>query len=104
MERVKKKKLSKICIGVLVRPVAISIPYLLLLLYLPFVPVASSKTMRRHCGVYFIMALVLCSLILLLHLAFQIALATLVPDFFERCSFLEKLFRHVGLIKLNRLS
>lgn len=88
---------------VLFRPVALSVPYLLLLLYMPWVPIASAKTIKRHTGCYFSIAIALCTIIVLLQIAFQILLATMGPTFLEQCAFLEILFRHIGMIKLNQM-
>uniref|UniRef100_A0A336MKE4 CSON001936 protein n=1 Tax=Culicoides sonorensis TaxID=179676 RepID=A0A336MKE4_CULSO len=108
--------------GLLFRPVLLSLPYLLFLLYLPFVPVATIKTMRGmeilffsqefkvkvkinaisgHTG-YFLASFIGVSLLLvLLQIAFQIVLAVIGSDFLVHCEFLEKLFRHLGFIKLS---
>lgn len=90
--------------GILCRPVALAIPYLILLFYTPFVPVATSKTIRGHAGYFFKVAIAISTIIVLLQIAFQIVLLSMGPDFLEACEFLEILFRHIGMIKLNNLT
>lgn len=89
--------------GVLIRPVALALPYLLLLLLIPFVPVATIKTIKRQTGYYFSAAIALTVLILLLQIAFQVVLVALGEEFLQQCEFLETLFRHIGMIKFNRM-
>lgn len=89
--------------GVLIRPVALSLPYLLLLLLIPFIPIATAKTIKRQTGYYFSASIALTVLILLLQIAFQIVLIALGEEFLQKCEFLEILFRHIGMIKFNRM-
>uniref|UniRef100_A0A336KKQ0 CSON012824 protein n=1 Tax=Culicoides sonorensis TaxID=179676 RepID=A0A336KKQ0_CULSO len=57
--------------------------------------------MRGHTG-YFLASFIGVSLLLvLLQIAFQIVLAVIGSDFLAHCEFLEKLFRHLGFIKLS---
>lgn len=87
--------------GILVRPVALSIPYLILLFYTPFVPVATTKTIRGHTGYFFKAAIALSTITVLLQIAFQIFLLSEEQNLLESCEFLEILFRHIGMIRLN---
>lgn len=87
--------------GILCRPVALSIPYLILLFYLPFVPVATSKTIRGHTGYFFKLSIAISTIIVLLQVAFQIVLVSEGKEFLQACEFLEILFRHIGMIRLN---
>lgn len=79
----------------------LSLPYLLFLLYLPFVPVATIKTMRGHTGYYLGSFIGISLLLVLLQIAFQIVVGVIGSDFLQHCEFLEKLFRHLGFIKLR---
>lgn len=83
------------------RPVALSIPYLILLFYTPFVPVATTKTIRGHAGYFFKAAIAVNTIIVLLQIAFQIVLVSENQDFLQSCEFLEILFRHIGMIRFN---
>lgn len=87
--------------GILYRPVALSIPYLILLFYTPCVPVATTKTIRGHTGYFFKVAIAISTIIVLLQVAFQIFLVTKGYDLLQPCEFLEILFRHIGMIRLN---
>ncbi|XP_037048036.1 piezo-type mechanosensitive ion channel component isoform X2 [Bradysia coprophila] len=86
---------------ILYHPVGLKFPYLLLLLYLPFVPVATAKTIRGHTGYYFQISIAVTVLIFLVQIAFQIVLATLGEGIISQCNFLEILLRHIGLTKFN---
>lgn len=90
-------------IGILVRPVALSIPYLILLFYSPFVPVATTKTIRSHTGYFFKGAIALSTITVSLQIAFQIVLASKVLSL-EKCEFFEILFRHIGMISLQNVT
>lgn len=79
----------------------LTLPYLLLLLYLPFVPVATAKTIRGHTGFYFQLSITITVLIFLAQIAFQIVLATLGEQIIASCNFLEIVLRHIGFIKFN---
>lgn len=88
--------------GILCRPVALSIPYLILLFYSPFVPVATSRTIRGHTGYFLKAVIAITSLIILSQIAFQIFLVSIEgTEYFKSCEFLEILFRHIGFIKLS---
>lgn len=87
--------------GILCRPVALSIPYLILLFYIPFVPVATSKTIRGHTGYFFKIAIAISTIIVSLQIAFQIVLVTKGAEFLQACEFLQILFRHIGMIQLS---
>lgn len=90
--------------GILYRPVGLTLPYLLLLLYLPFVPVATEKTIRGHPGYYFQISIALTVVIFLVQIAFQIVLATLGEQIVSSCNFLEIVLRHIGMIKFNGMA
>lgn len=87
--------------GILCRPVALSIPYLILLFYIPCVPVATSKTIRGHTGYFFKLSIAITTIIVLLQVAFQIVLVSEGREFLQACEFLEILFRHIGMIQFN---
>lgn len=91
-------------IGIVCRPVALSIPYLIFLFYTPFVPLATSKTIRAHTGYYFKLVIAITSIVVLLQIAFQLVLVFEGSDFLKSCEFLEILFRHIGMIKLNNIT
>lgn len=90
--------------GILIRPVALSIPYLILLFYTPFVPVATTKTIRGHTGYFFKAAIALSTITVLLQIAFQIYLISDGNNLLKPCEFLEILFRHIGMIRLNEVT
>lgn len=100
------KSLNKFFIisGILCRPVALSIPYLIFLFYTPFVPVATARTIRGHTGYFYKLAIAITSIIILLQIAFQIVLLAEGSQFLKSCEFLELLFRHIGMIKLNDIT
>jgi hypothetical protein len=85
------------------RPVGISIPYFLLFLYLPLVPVATTKSMKGRTGVFLKVLIGSTILISLCQIAFQIVIVSLGSDFLPECGFLEIILRHVGLVKLTGL-
>lgn len=87
--------------GILCRPVALSVPYLILLFYTPCVPVATTKTIRGHTGYFFKAAIAISTIVVILQVAFQIVLASEGQGFLPSCEFLEILFRHIGMIRLN---
>lgn len=49
------------------------------------------------------MAIAISTIIVLLQVAFQIVLASEGKGFLQACEFLEILFRHIGMIRLNNL-
>lgn len=87
--------------GILARPVALAIPYVVLLLWLPFVPVATAASMRKHTKGYFIVAIALSAAICVAQIAFQIVVFT--TPALPRCDQLEYLLRHIGMILLYNL-
>lgn len=87
--------------GILCRPVGLSIPYLIFLFYTPFVPVATARTLRGHTAYFYKTAIAITSIILVSQIAFQIVLLAEGSQFLKSCEFLELLFRHIGMIKLN---
>ncbi|CAO1375472.1 unnamed protein product [Diamesa hyperborea] len=87
----------------LLRPVGLSLPYLLFLFYLPFVPVASNRSFKGHTGYYLKILLFFSVILCLVQVAFQILLVVLGNDLVQKCEFLELLLRHVGLVRLDNL-
>lgn len=87
-----------VTLGILYRPLGLTLPYLLLLLYLPFVPVATVKTIRGHTGYYFQFSIAIIVLIFLVQVSFQIVLLSLGQQIVSSCNFLEI---HLGIIKFN---
>ncbi|CAO1304226.1 unnamed protein product [Diamesa serratosioi] len=87
----------------LLRPVGLSLPYLLFLFYLPFVPVASLRSFKGHTGYYLKILLFFSVILCLVQISFQILLAVLGNDLVQKCEFLELLLRHVGLVRLDNL-
>jgi len=79
------------------------LPYLLFLFYLPFVPVASYRSVKGHTGYYLKLLIFVSVLLVLAQIAFQILLTVLGNDFIAKCEFLEILLRHVGLVRLDEL-
>lgn len=91
-------------VGIICRPVALSIAYLLFLFYIPFVPLATTKTIRGHAGYYFKLVIAITSIIVLLQIAFQVVLLAEDSEFLKSCEFREMLFRHIGMIKVSKLA
>ncbi|CAH1708045.1 unnamed protein product [Chironomus riparius] len=87
----------------LLRPVAISLPYLLLLFYLPFIPVANYRSIKGHTGIYLALLISVSVLLCLAQIGFQIFLAIVGNDIIAKCEFLEILLRHVGFVRLDDL-
>ncbi|XP_046586932.1 piezo-type mechanosensitive ion channel component isoform X2 [Neodiprion lecontei] len=85
------------------RPTGLSVIYLALMLYLPMVPIPSSKTMNGHTGRYLIIAMGLCFLTAVIQITFQFVLLALQPygHFLKDCEFLETILRHFGLVRLD---
>lgn len=110
-------------LGCLLRPVGLSLPYLLFLFYLPFVPVASLRSFKGnwacmiivlyfnllilsfigHTGYFLKIQLFFSVILCLVQVAFQILLAVLGNNLIQKCEFLELLLRHVGLVRLDNL-
>ncbi|XP_046824974.1 piezo-type mechanosensitive ion channel component isoform X4 [Vespa crabro] len=85
------------------RPVGLSLVYLGLGLYSPIVPTPTSKTMSGHTGLYLKASICLSFLVAITQLTFHIVLLAMPPYgyFLQDCQFMEKLFRHIGLVKLD---
>ncbi|XP_065226860.1 piezo-type mechanosensitive ion channel component isoform X3 [Planococcus citri] len=80
--------------------------FLLLLLYVPFVPLPTPQTMSGHTAVFLKLSFILSALMLLLQVTFQIVLISLKnygQIIQQSCGELEKLFRHIGFIRYNSL-
>lgn len=88
----------------LMRPVGLSLPYLLFLFGLPFVPVATPRSIKGSAGLYFKLFISLSILLLVGQIAFQIVLIALGDQLIESCQFLEILLRHIGLVKFQDLN
>lgn len=113
--------------GCFLRPVGLSLPYLIFLLYLPFVPVASQRSIRGkvktdnlrlfkifydnryrvhttgHTGYYLKLLIFVSFCLSAVQIAFQVLLAVLGNDLITKCEFLEILLRHVGVVRLDSL-
>ncbi|XP_048509324.1 piezo-type mechanosensitive ion channel component isoform X2 [Athalia rosae] len=94
---------SNSLVGAVCRPVGLSAVYLALMLYLPMVPIPSSRTMNGPTGRFLISAMGLCFLTVVVQITFQFVLLALPPygHFLENCKFVETLLRHVGLVRLD---
>ncbi|XP_025986648.2 piezo-type mechanosensitive ion channel component isoform X3 [Solenopsis invicta] len=88
------------------RPTGLSIIYLGLMLYSPMVPIPTNKTMMGHTGIYLKTCICLAFLVVIAQITFHIVLLSLPPYgyFLENCVFLEKLFRHIGFVRLDSAS
>ncbi|XP_058821886.1 piezo-type mechanosensitive ion channel component-like isoform X2 [Topomyia yanbarensis] len=87
----------------LMRPVGLSLPYLLFLLCLPFVPVAMPRSIKGSTGVFFKIYITISILLLLGQIAFQIVFVALGYQLVDSCQFWEILLRHIGLVKFDEL-
>ncbi|XP_055550145.1 piezo-type mechanosensitive ion channel component isoform X2 [Wyeomyia smithii] len=87
----------------LMRPVGLSLPYLFFLLFLPFVPVATPRSIKGSTGIYFKIYIALSILLLVGQITFQIVFIVLGYELIESCQFLEMLLRHIGLVKFGDL-
>ncbi|CAG7819154.1 unnamed protein product [Allacma fusca] len=89
------------------RPCGLSLLYLLLILYLPLVPIPKSRTFTGgHTGRYLKVALFISFLTVAAQFIFQVVLLSLPPSygsFLTDCQITEKVLRHLGLVKLNDL-
>ncbi|KAK2582220.1 hypothetical protein KPH14_004571 [Odynerus spinipes] len=85
------------------RPVGLSLVYLGLMLYSPMVPTPTKKTMSGHTGLYLKACICLCFLVAITQLTFHIVLLAMPPYgyFLQNCQFMEELFRHIGLVRLD---
>nr|XP_045617167.1 piezo-type mechanosensitive ion channel component-like isoform X3 [Procambarus clarkii] len=83
-----------------------SLVYLLLLMAVPLLPPPTIHTMRGHTGRYLKAVVGLSVVNFLLQFIFQIVLLSLPPYayFLRECEFLEKLLRHLGLVRLDGIS
>ncbi|KAM0736630.1 Piezo-type mechanosensitive ion channel component 1 [Formica fusca] len=88
------------------RPVGLSIIYLGLMLYSPMVPIPTHRTMAGHTGIYLKTCICLAFIIAIAQITFHIVLLSLPPYgyFLQNCEFLEKLFRHIGFVRLDSAS
>ncbi|XP_018306927.1 piezo-type mechanosensitive ion channel component isoform X3 [Mycetomoellerius zeteki] len=88
------------------RPTGLSIVYLVLMLYSPMVPIPTHKTMTGHTGIYLKTCICLAFLVVIAQITFHIVLLSLPPygSFLRNCEFLEKLFRHIGFVRLDSAS
>ncbi|XP_018407088.1 PREDICTED: piezo-type mechanosensitive ion channel component [Cyphomyrmex costatus] len=88
------------------RPTGLSIVYLGLMLYSPMVPIPTHKTMIGHTGIYLKICICLAFLVVISQITFHIVLLSLPPygHFLKNCEFMEKLFRHIGFVRLNSAS
>ncbi|KYM80686.1 Protein PIEZO1 [Atta colombica] len=93
-------------IGTIWRPTGLSIVYLGLMLYSPMVPIPTHKTITGHTGIYLKTCICLAFLIVIAQITFHIVLLSLPPYgyFLQNCEFLEKLFRHIGFVRLDSAS
>ncbi|XP_055643566.1 piezo-type mechanosensitive ion channel component isoform X1 [Toxorhynchites rutilus septentrionalis] len=87
----------------LMRPVGLSLPYLLFLFGLPFVPVATPRSIKGSTGIYFKIYITISILLLVGQIAFQIVFIVLGYQLIDSCQFLELLLRHIGLVKFEDL-
>ncbi|XP_011312853.1 piezo-type mechanosensitive ion channel component 1 isoform X3 [Fopius arisanus] len=86
------------------RPVGLSLIYLVLMLISPLISVPTHETMKSTTGRYLKCCLILCSLTALTQLGFHIillAVPSIHEEFTMNCSFLEQLFRHIGLVRMD---
>ncbi|XP_067001205.2 piezo-type mechanosensitive ion channel component isoform X3 [Anabrus simplex] len=91
---------------VLFRQNLLSFIYLLLFFYIPWVYVPTVKSMAGATGRYLQIVMVCSILTSIAQLSFQIVLLSMQPygHFLENCNFLEKVLRHIGLIRLDGIS
>lgn len=94
------------CAGTIWRPTGLSLVYLVLMLYSPMVPIPTHETMNGHTGRYLMACMILSFLTTLTQFTFHVVLLSLPPYgyFLEACSFLEELFRHLGLVRMDGAS
>ncbi|XP_051158273.1 piezo-type mechanosensitive ion channel component-like isoform X4 [Leptopilina boulardi] len=92
--------------SVIWRPVGLSLVYLVLMLCAPVIPVPTHATMKGHTGRYLKTCFSLSFLVTLIQITFHIVLLALPPygHFLENCEFLEKVLRHLGLVRLDNAS
>ncbi|CAH1388772.1 unnamed protein product [Nezara viridula] len=94
--------------GVTLRQNALSGLYLFVLLWIPFIPVPTSKSMAGISGHFQKAVVALPSINLLASIAFQLVLAFGFPPYGSlvepTCGMLERILRHVGLVRLDHLA
>ncbi|XP_063977086.1 piezo-type mechanosensitive ion channel component isoform X4 [Diachasmimorpha longicaudata] len=86
------------------RPAGLSLVYLVLMLISPLISIPTYETMKSTTGRYLKFCIALSSITALAQLAFHIvllAVPSVYDEFAENCSFLEKLFRHIGLVRMK---
>ncbi|KAJ8687309.1 hypothetical protein QAD02_023103 [Eretmocerus hayati] len=85
------------------RPVGLSLVYLLLALISPMVSVPTQLSMNGYTSRYFITSICLSFLVTLTQITFHIVLLALPPygHFLKDCEYLEKILRHIGLVRLD---
>ncbi|XP_020278165.1 piezo-type mechanosensitive ion channel component isoform X3 [Pseudomyrmex gracilis] len=88
------------------RPTGLSIVYLILMLYSPMVPIPTHRTKAGHADVYLKICVGLAFIIAVAQIIFHIVLLSLPPYgyFLQNCEFIEKLFRHIGFVRLDSAS
>ncbi|XP_014483161.1 PREDICTED: piezo-type mechanosensitive ion channel component isoform X3 [Dinoponera quadriceps] len=88
------------------RPVGLSAAYLALMLYSPIIPIPMRGTMPQHTRTYLKICICLAFIIVVAQIAFHIVLLSLPPYgyFLQNCEFMEKLFRHIGFVRLDSAS
>ncbi|XP_035777482.1 piezo-type mechanosensitive ion channel component-like isoform X16 [Anopheles albimanus] len=84
----------------LMKPVGLSLPYLIFLLMIPYVPVANKKTILGHAGLLFKLIFLWAVLVLGSMLVFHLLL---ISFSIERCSVGEIVLRHIGFVDFNGL-
>ncbi|XP_068147374.1 piezo-type mechanosensitive ion channel component isoform X2 [Drosophila tropicalis] len=87
----------------LMRPVGISFVYLLMFFMSPFIPLATRRNFKGSVTAFFIILLALSTLVLLGHITLQI-LAVSTELLTDKCSFIERLLRHIGFISFLKLT
>uniref|UniRef100_A0A182PCF5 Piezo-type mechanosensitive ion channel component n=1 Tax=Anopheles epiroticus TaxID=199890 RepID=A0A182PCF5_9DIPT len=88
---------------VLMRPVALAIPYLIFLLAIPCVPVANKKTIQGPTGLFMRLLILFVVINLVVVIVFQIILIAFPGSSVEPCSLGEIILRHIGLVSFNGL-
>ncbi|XP_063241990.1 piezo-type mechanosensitive ion channel component-like isoform X9 [Bacillus rossius redtenbacheri] len=80
-----------------------SLIYLLLFFMLPFIKVPTLKNMAGTSGRYLLAVMIISVLTTVAQLSFHIVLLSMPPYgyFLNNCGLLEKILRHVGLVKLS---
>lgn len=86
----------------LMRPVGISFVYLLMFFMSPFVPLATPRNFKGSVNAFFIILLALSVLVLLGHIALQVLAYTITLPIYK-CSFSERLLRHIGFVSFINL-